>query len=110
MQQLLLPLSLKTNSDIQAVLNANTNIAVSYYPDWDFNAELSFKKLTNQFKTANLKAFGLEAESPELVPAGFLLDYLEKTTNTVENNEEKTNKSTTIIITKMKIIKVLKLL
>ena len=33
----------------------------------------------------------------------------EKTTNTVENNEEKTNKSTTII-TKMKIIKVLKLL
>ena len=33
----------------------------------------------------------------------------EKTTNTVENNEEKTNKST-IIITKMKIIKVLKLL
>jgi len=34
----------------------------------------------------------------------------EKTTNTVENNEEKTNKSTTIIITKMKIIKVLKLL
>ena len=34
----------------------------------------------------------------------------EKTTNTIENNEEKTNKSTTIIITKMKIIKVLKLL
>ena len=33
----------------------------------------------------------------------------EKTTNTIENNEEKTNKST-IIITKMKIIKVLKLL
>ena len=80
-RELLLPLSLKTNSDIQAVLNANTNIAVSYYPDWDFNYELSYKKLTAQFKTANLKAFGLEEGSCEIVPAGFLLDYLEKTTN-----------------------------
>ncbi|WP_027727757.1 DNA mismatch repair protein MutS [Treponema sp. C6A8] len=80
-RELLLPLSLKTNSDIQAVLNANTNIAVSYYPDWDFNYELSYKKLTAQFKTANLKAFGLEDGACEIVPAGFLLDYLEKTTN-----------------------------
>ena len=82
-RELLLPLSLKTNPDIQNVVSAYGAISLSYYPDWDFNAELSFKKLTNQFKTANLKAFGLEAESPELVPAGFLLDYLEKTTNTV---------------------------
>ena len=80
-RELLLPLSLKTNSDIQAVLNANTNIAVSYYPDWDFNYDLSYKKLTTQFKTANLKAFGLEDGACEIVPAGFLLDYLEKTTN-----------------------------
>ncbi len=80
-RELLLPLSLKTNSDIQAVLNANTNIAVSYYPDWDFNYDLSYKKLTSQFKTANLKAFGLEDGACEIVPAGFLLDYLEKTTN-----------------------------
>lgn len=82
-RELLLPASLKNNADIQNVISAYGAISVSYYPDWDFNAELSFKKLTAQFKTANLKAFGLEAESPEVVPAGFLLDYLEKTTNTV---------------------------
>ena len=81
-RELLLPLSLKQNQDIQSVLASYTNIAVSYYPDWDFSPELSYKKLTSQFKTASLKAFGLDQDSPELVPAGFLLDYLEKTTNT----------------------------
>ena len=80
-RELLLPLSLKNNSDIQNVLASYGTISVSYYPDWDFSAELSYNKLTAQFKTANLKAFGLEQESPEIVPAGFLLDYLEKTTN-----------------------------
>ena len=80
-RELLLPASLKNNSDIQSIVTAYGSLSVSYYPDWDFNAELSFKKLTGQFKTANLKAFGLEAESPEVIPAGFLLDYLEKTTN-----------------------------
>ena len=82
-RELLLPVSLKNNADIQSVVAAYGALSVSYYPDWDFNAELSFKKLTNKFKTANLKAFGLDAESPEVVPAGFLLDYLEKTTNAV---------------------------
>lgn len=80
-RELLLPLSLKTNKDIQAVLQGFTDLSVSYYPDWDFSAELSFKKLTKQFGTTNLKAFGLEETDSEIVPAGFLLDYLEKTTN-----------------------------
>ncbi len=80
-RELLLPASLKNNEIIKTVLAGYGTISVSYYPDWDFSAELSFKKLTGQFKTANLKAYGLEEESPEVVPAGFLLDYLEKTTN-----------------------------
>ena len=80
-REILLPLSLKTNADIQPVLASYADISVSYYPDWDFSPELSYKKLTAQFKTASLKAFGLEADSAEIVPAGFLLDYLEKTTN-----------------------------
>ncbi len=82
-RELLLPLSLKNNETIKAVLAGYSSLSVSYYPDWDFSAELSFKKLTLQLKTANLKAFGLEEDSAEVVPAGFLIDYLEKTTNTV---------------------------
>ena len=81
-RELLLPVSLKNNEVVKSILEGYGTISVSYYPDWDFSTELSFKKLTAQFKTANLKAFGLEADSPEVVPAGFLLDYLEKTTNT----------------------------
>ena len=80
-RELLLPVSLKNNEAIKNVLAGYGTISVSYYPDWDFSADVSYKKLTAQFKTANLKAYGLEAESPEVVPAGFLLDYLEKTTN-----------------------------
>ena len=82
-RELLLPASLKNNTDIQNVISAYGALSVSYYPDWDFSSELSYKKLTAQFKTANLKAFGLEADSPEVVPAGFLIDYLEKTTNAI---------------------------
>ncbi len=81
-REILLPKSLQNNQTVQDVLSSYTNISVSYYPDWDFNYDYSFKKLTEQFKTVNLKAFGLEENSCEVIPAGFLLDYLEKTTNT----------------------------
>ncbi len=80
-REFLLPLSLKNNSDIQSVLQSHTNIAVSYYPDWDFSLENSYKKLTKQFNTVTLKSFDLEETDAEIVPAGFLIDYLEKTTN-----------------------------
>ncbi len=81
-REFLLPLSLKTNSDIQNALLAHPNISVSYYPDWDFSYELSLKKLTAQFGTLSLKSFGLDENASEIVPAGFLIDYLDKTTNT----------------------------
>ncbi|MBO5825329.1 MAG: DNA mismatch repair protein MutS [Treponema sp.] len=80
-REFLLPLSLKNNSDIQSVLQSHTNISVSYYPDWDFSLENSYKKLTKQFDTVTLKSFDLEETDAEIVPAGFLIDYLEKTTN-----------------------------
>ena len=82
-RELLLPQSLKNNQFIQDTLLQYPEMSVSYYPDWDFNAELSFKRLTTQFKTASLKSFGLDENSVEVIPAGFLLDYLAKTTNSV---------------------------
>ncbi len=80
-RELLLPISLKNNQNIQDAVNSIGNLSVSYYPDWDFSIDFSYKKLTSQFNTAILKAFGLENDSAEIAPAGFLLDYLEKTTN-----------------------------
>ena len=81
-REFLLPASLKNNADLQSALSAHTDIAVSYYPDWDFSLDYSFKKLTTQFDTVTLKSFGLEDDAAEIPPAGFLLDYLDKTTNT----------------------------
>lgn len=81
-KELLLPLSLKENNVIKDTLEQNPSISVSYYPDWHFNSESAYKKLNEQFKTANLNSFGLNEQSPEIAPAGFLLEYLEKTTNT----------------------------
>ncbi len=82
-RELLLPQSLKGNTDIQDILASYPDMSVSYYPDWDFNAELSFRRLTSQFKTKSLQGFSLDENSPEVPPAGFLIDYLEKTTNSV---------------------------
>ncbi len=81
-REILLPVSLKSNQDIQNVLSSHTEISVSYYPDWDFNLEVSYKRLLAQFNTVSLKSFGFDENSPEIAPAGFLLDYLDKTTNT----------------------------
>ncbi|MCR5605787.1 MAG: DNA mismatch repair protein MutS [Treponema sp.] len=81
-KELILPDSLKKNKDVQTVLESYQTLSVSYYPDWHFSQELSYKRLINQFKTVNLKSFSLTETSPEVSPAGFLLDYLQKTTNT----------------------------
>ncbi len=85
-RELLLPNSLRENKDIQAAVAAIPNLLVSYYPDWDFNAKTSFERLTRQFKTKNLAPFSLEETSAEVAPAGFLLDYLDKTTNAELNH------------------------
>lgn len=81
-KEILLPLSLKENPTVKSTLAQNPAVSVSYYPDWHFNADSAYKKLVAQFKTANLNSFGLSEQSVEIIPAGFLLEYLEKTTNT----------------------------
>lgn len=80
-KEILLPQSLKNNATVQDSLAQIPEISISYYPDWDFNTELGYKKLTEQFKTHNLASFELKPDSAEVAPAGFLLDYLSKTTN-----------------------------
>jgi DNA mismatch repair protein MutS len=81
-RELLLPQSLEKNEIVQNTLLQNEEIAVSYYPDWNFDQSLSYKRLLAQFKTVNLQGFSLDEKSPEVAPAGFLLDYLQKTATT----------------------------
>ncbi|MDE7139721.1 MAG: DNA mismatch repair protein MutS [Treponemataceae bacterium] len=81
-RELLLPNSLRDCRAVQDSLAQFGAIAVSYYPDWNFDAALSYRRLTEQFKTVNLRSFMLTEQSPEVAPAGFLLDYLQKTVST----------------------------
>lgn len=78
-RELLLPQSLQNNKSIAEALELNDGIAVSSYPDWNFDQGLSYKRLLTQFNTTSLQAFELDESSPEVAPAGFLLDYLQKT-------------------------------
>ncbi len=80
-KELLLPCSLQNNKVVSLLLSDST-ISVSWYPDWHFDFKLNYERLVKQFKTANLLSFSLNEQSPEVPAAGFLLDYLEKTTNT----------------------------
>ena len=50
------------------------------YPDWHFSASSAEKRLCACFGTENLKSFSLTSASPELPPAGLLLQYLDQTT------------------------------
>src|SRR5574344_667615 len=81
-KEILLPQSMRENAEVQNALSALEGVSVSYYPDWNFDISLSYKRLIAQFKTANLRSFSLTETSPEVCPAGFLLDYLEKTATT----------------------------
>ena len=81
-RELLLPESLRGNRQVQEAIDAFGSLSVSYYPDWNFDSSLSFRRLVEQFKTVNLRSFSLVENSPEVSPAGFLLDYLKKTAST----------------------------
>ena len=76
--ELLLPKSLEDDPVLSRVLSAAPGTIVSYYPDWQFSSEISYKKLISQFRTVNLRSFSLDENSPEIVPAGFLLEYASK--------------------------------
>ena len=47
--------------------------------DWVYAFDYAHEKLINQFKTANLKGFGLEGLNEAIVVAGSVLHYLEAT-------------------------------
>lgn len=80
-RELLLPENLRSDKTVLKVLEQNPNISVSYYPEWNFDSALSFKRLNRQFGTQNLRSFNLTEDSAEVGPAGFLLDYLMRTTS-----------------------------
>ena len=78
--ELLIQDSLATNEAITKRLELECpNILKTAFPDVLFSHERAFDNLCHFFKTENLRAFGLEKTSPEIIPSAIILEYLEST-------------------------------
>ncbi len=59
--------------------HAPRSTVVQRYPDWQFDVDAGYETLCELFQVANLKAFGLRRASPELAPAGMLINFARQT-------------------------------
>ncbi|MDR2434723.1 MAG: DNA mismatch repair protein MutS [Treponema sp.] len=66
------------NGIAQATLERGS-LVLNRWADWLFDPAAAKKRLEIQFGLSNLKGFGLDDGSPEIVSAGALLDYLDTT-------------------------------
>ncbi len=73
---------LENDSIISDILNSNS-IFVNRFPDWYFDSDSAYDMLLKQLKVSNLKAFGLDNNSPELVSCGVLLSYIGETSKSM---------------------------
>jgi DNA mismatch repair protein MutS len=62
----------------QAIYN-RPSIVLNRWADWLFDPVQAKSRLEKQFGIANLKSFGLQENSGEIISAGALLDYLDTT-------------------------------
>jgi DNA mismatch repair protein MutS len=64
---------------IAAAVRERSTLVLNRWADWLFDRERSGLRLEKQFGRESLKGFGLRENSPEIVSAGALLDYLDDT-------------------------------
>lgn len=83
-KEILLDEAASKHPDVCCVLESYTSISTSVYPSWHFSIDLSYKRLVQQFGTANLRGFGLKDDSPEISASGFLIEYLLKNTGSTQ--------------------------
>jgi len=71
----------KRDKDYLAPLinKSSPSLRVTKIDDWIFNYEYGKELLLMQFKTANLKGFGIEKFSNGIIAAGVVLNYLQET-------------------------------
>ncbi len=65
--------------DVHRLFEEYPAMLQNVYPDWSYNPVTAEKRLCTCFGTESLHSFGLSVDSPEVPPAGLLLDYLERT-------------------------------
>ncbi|WP_081468644.1 DNA mismatch repair protein MutS [Treponema primitia] len=70
---------LEESPSIAAAVMDRPGLVVNRWADWLFDLGRGRERLERQFGTASLKGFGLEDNSPEILSAGAVLDYLDDT-------------------------------
>jgi len=71
------------DSDFALIINNYKKVIINRFPDWQFNLSSSVEILRQQFNVINLKGFGFEDNSPELLSAGVILNYIHETSRSL---------------------------
>ena len=74
---------LEENTEIACAIYNRNSIVLNRWADWLFDPHQAKARLEKQFCLANLKSFGLEENSAEIISAGCLLDYLDTTSKSL---------------------------
>ena len=74
---------LENEKNVASAVSDRSGLVVNRWADWLFSAEQSKERLEKQFGLVNLKSFGLEPNSTEIISAGALLDYLDTTSKSL---------------------------
>jgi DNA mismatch repair protein MutS len=70
---------LEEEKNIAQAIRDRPDLVLNRWADWLFDLERSRRRLEKQLGVSSLKSFGLEDNSPEILSAGALLDYLDDT-------------------------------
>jgi len=85
-------LSKKMKETFQPIIHSiNSSLRVTKLDDWIFNFEYAKELLLMQFKTVNLKGFGIERLHAGVIAAGAILNYLQETQKTNLSHLNKVN-------------------
>jgi DNA mismatch repair protein MutS len=74
---------LEERGDLAPAILERSGLVVNRWADWLFDQQRGWDRLCRQFKLPNLRSFGLDDSSPEILAAGALLDYLDDTAKSV---------------------------
>jgi DNA mismatch repair protein MutS len=64
---------------LAAAVQMRSGLVINRWADWLFDRDRSLERLGKQFGPRSLKGFGIKEDSPEIIAAGALLDYLDDT-------------------------------
>ncbi|MCL1960147.1 MAG: DNA mismatch repair protein MutS [Spirochaetes bacterium] len=70
---------LEEENQLAAAVYDRSGLVLNRWADWLFDPVQARERLEKQFGLTNLKSFGLDEKSPEIISAGTLLDYLDST-------------------------------